>query len=53
MSNTYKFDTIARTANSGSGLTSFDNTPSINDFGLVSFVGKLNGTEELFTDDRL
>ena len=52
MSNIYKFDTIARTAGSGSGLTSFDTTPSINDFGLVAFVGKINGTEELFVGDN-
>lgn len=49
MANTYKLETIARTASSGSGLTSFDTTPSINDFGLVSFVGNLNGEEDLFT----
>lgn len=47
----YKFETIARTAGAGSGLTGFDNTPSINDSGLVSFVGNLNGEEDLFTGD--
>ena len=53
MSNTYSFDTIARTSGTAGGLTGFDNTPSINDFGLVSFVGKLNGSEELFVGDAL
>jgi len=43
MSNTYQFDTIAKTA--GSSISGFDNTPSINDTGLVAFVGKVNGTE--------
>ena len=51
MANTYKLETIAKTASGGSGLTSFDNTPSINDFGLVSFVGNSNGEEDLFTGD--
>ena len=44
----YKFDIIASSEN---GLTGFDNTPSINDSGLISFVGNLNGEEDLFTGD--
>ena len=50
MANIYRLETIAKTEN---GLTSFDNTPSINDDGLIAFVGKIDGTEELFVGDNL
>ncbi|GAB4227578.1 MAG: hypothetical protein Kow0049_07860 [Stanieria sp.] len=53
MSN-YLFDLIAKTGNSvasGGSLSGFETTPSINDSGLVAFVGKFGSPEDLLVGD--
>jgi hypothetical protein len=49
----YSFDLITKQGNSVSGslITGFENTPSINDFGTVAVVGKFGSSESLLTGD--
>ena len=52
----YLFDLITKTGNSipsGSNLTGLGNTPSINDFGLVAFVGEFDSGTDLLAEDAL
>ena len=54
MSN-YSFDLIAKTNDSvaaGGNLTGFGDTTSINDSGLVAFVGKFNTIQDLLVGNN-